>query len=93
MAWKLRGASALLSIALAAGVASGQELSPDIQEGRALTERFQLFDRCRPMELLVESLPEAGSDIGLTRKAIRAAAGGAAVPAPVSAIIPSHLHG
>lgn len=33
-------------------------------------ERFELFNRCRPMRLLVEGLPDEARAIGLTKKAL-----------------------
>ena len=76
---KRRGAVALLAVVLAAGVASGQDalsalLPEQLEQGRLLQERFELFNRCRPMWLLVEELPEDASAIGLTEDAIRATA-------------------
>ena len=37
-------------------------------------ERFELFNACRPMRLLVESLPDAAEGIGLARETPQAAA-------------------
>ena len=37
-------------------------------------DRFKLWDRCRPMHLVVENLPDDATEIGLTKKAITVAA-------------------
>ena len=35
------------------------------------TERFELFNECRPMELIVEDLPDDAADIDLTEERIQ----------------------
>ena len=37
------------------------------------TDRFQLFNECRPMSLIVEGLPTAAAEIGLNKASIQAA--------------------
>ena len=61
---------ALASLALAALLAP-----PAAAQGSAsLLERFQLFNACRPMELVIEQLVDDAADIGLTRETLQAAA-------------------
>ncbi len=37
-------------------------------------ERLKLFNACRPMQLLIEKLPDDATEIGLTREMLKAAA-------------------
>ena len=37
-------------------------------------ERFELFNACRPMRLVIEGLPDDASTLGLTKEALQAAA-------------------
>lgn len=60
----MRGALASLSVAaLLAPAAVGQ-----------VRERFELFNACRPMRLVVEGLPDRAAAIGLTEQSLQAAA-------------------
>ena len=44
------------------------------QRGEAMQERFELFNRCRPVRLSVEGPPENAAGTGLRRDAIQAVA-------------------
>ncbi len=59
-----------------AGLALAVLLAPAIlgQDNSNRRERFELFNACRPMRLVVEHLNDDAADIGLTREALRAAA-------------------
>ena len=53
-------------LALAMSVAPVQEVTD--------LDRFQLFNNCEPMSLLVESLSDSAADIGLTEERLQVAA-------------------
>ena len=55
-------------VALLATMAVG----PDAASG---WERFNLFNACRPMQLVIEYLDDDATEIGLTREMLKAAAG------------------
>ena len=55
-----------LALLFSASGAAGDAIDDSIK-------RFQLFADCRPMRLLVESLPDGASKIGLAKEAIQAA--------------------
>ena len=59
----------LAALALLVPHAAGQPTQAQTQR-----ERFELFNACRPMEVLIETLPSAAADIGLTEEALQAAA-------------------
>lgn len=63
---RLAGLAPLLA-ALLAPAAIGQGAA----SGR---ERFELFNACKPMQLVIERLPGEAADIGLARGALQAAA-------------------
>ncbi len=44
------------------------------QDAAQLLERFELFNACKPMQLLIEDLHSDAADIGLTKEALQAAA-------------------
>ena len=44
------------------------------QDAYSLLKRFELFNNCQPMRLLVEDLPDAAADIGLTEERLVLAA-------------------
>ena len=57
------------SIAVLLPAAAGQD-----SEYRKRLERFQLFNACRPMVLVIESMDDDEAAIGLTKEALQAAA-------------------
>ena len=57
----------LALVALLAPAAPGQDAA-------SLLERFELFNACRPMRLLVEGLDDDAAAIGLNKAALQAAA-------------------
>ena len=59
-------AASLLAFMMLAPWALGQDLDPEI-------ERFELFNACRPMRLLIEYLSPGAAEIGLTREQLQAA--------------------
>ena len=65
--WQPRAAVVLGLVALTLSFpASGETDNP--------LRHFKLFAECRPMDLVVEGLPSAAAEIGLTKESIRAAA-------------------
>ena len=58
---------ALSLAALFAPTAIGQDVA-------SRRERFKLFNACKPMQLVVESLPSGATALGLTRESLQAAA-------------------
>jgi len=66
--------AALLLSALALLLPASGAHGATVEERKNQSARFQLFADCRPMRLVVESLPAGASKIGLTEEAIRAAA-------------------
>lgn len=46
----------------------------DTDTTKASRERFELFNDCRPMELVIEDLSDDASQIGLDRRAIHVTA-------------------
>ena len=65
-------ASALIPLAAALWLAAPSASGQDSVDRRI--ERFDLFNACRPMRLVVESLHAAAKDIGLTKERLRVAA-------------------
>ena len=57
-----------VTAALAVGAAHAEEMSFEER-----VERFQLFNHCRPMDLIVEGLDSDADEIGLTEESLTAA--------------------
>lgn len=63
--------SLVFLLLLLAPAAGGQDVTPETV--RAL-KRFELFNACRPMRILISNRSPAAADIGLTSEALQAAA-------------------
>jgi len=61
----------LVSLTLAVASLSVGAAYAETAEDRVA--RFQLFDSCRPMQMLVEDLPPKAAQIGLTRPSLMSA--------------------
>ena len=57
-----------LAVVLTMGAATAQSLDLD-----RTIERFELFNNCEPMYLLVENLPPDAAEIGLSKQGVQAA--------------------
>ena len=66
--WQTRAAVVLGLVALTLSFPASGETSEE------RLNRFKLFAECRPMDLVVESLPSGAAEIGLTKESIRDAA-------------------
>ncbi len=61
-----------VTAALAVGATHAEEMSLE-ERAEERRERFQLFNHCRPMYLLVEDLHSDADEIGLTKESLTAA--------------------
>ena len=69
-------AIALAAMLLLAGCAPTRaqgtdEISPDVEAAEAASERFELWNECAPVWLVVESLSSDARGIGLTKERIQ----------------------
>lgn len=60
----------LPTVALALALAAPSGAAEKVSE----RDRFEMWNGCRSMDLIVETLPKAATDIGLTEKAVTVAA-------------------
>ena len=64
-------AVAVAVAALSVPAASGQTPPLSEEELRSLSEKAQLYNACRPMALVIESMPENSAKIGLSEQSLR----------------------